>query len=332
MADFLEQLRAGLSALDLPGRRLMAAVSGGADSVALLLGLCELREELDLELTAAHLDHMLRGEDSAADADWVKSLCGRLDVPCIIERKDISAAKVESQRTLEESAREARYEFLRRTALENRCSEIAVAHTADDQAETVLHHILRGTGLSGLRGIPSERELAPGLRIVRPLLEIRRAEIEIFLSERDQDFRQDQTNADVAFTRNRIRHQLMPVLEADFNPQVAMALNRLGEQAGELEDALDHLAEIYLQSAILEQSPNRCLLDCSPLARLPIAVRRVCLTLLWKKQNWPRQRMSFSHWNDLADLMTKNRGAITLPAGARAKKRKEGMLLEWEQG
>ena len=332
MTSFLDQLRAGLAGWDLGGRRVLAAVSGGADSVAMLLGLCELKEEFQFELTAAHLDHMLRGEDSAADADWVKSLCESLNVPCVIERSDISASSKDSKTTLEESARKARYDFLERTALREGCTEIAVAHTSDDQAETVLHHIIRGSGLSGLRGIPRERILSPNLRIIRPLLDVRRTEIEKWLAGRGQDYRQDESNADPAFTRNRLRHQLLPVLESDYNPQVVPALNRLAQQAGELEDALDQLAEIYLQSAILERTPNRCLLDCGPLSRLPLAVRRVCLTLLWKQQNWPRQRMSFAHWNDLAELITKKRGALTLPAGVTAKRRKEGLIVEWDAG
>jgi len=332
MTNFLDDLRAELTAFDLQCRRVLVAISGGADSVALLLGLCELSAEWELHLTAGHLDHGLRGADSAADAVWVKNFCDRLSVPCVIERQDPGELEPDTKQTLEESARRARYDFLERTAVKLDCTEIAVAHTADDQAETVLHHILRGTGISGLRGIPRQRELSPKLRIVRPLLDIRRVHIENWLTERNQDFRKDASNRDPAFTRNRIRHQLLPLLEEEYNPQVIPALTRLGRQAGETEDAFHQLAEEQLEAAVRDRSPRHCRLDCEPLNRLPLAIRRVVFTTLWRQQNWPRKRMTFAHWNDLADLVRKKNGAISLPAGLTARRQRDGLTVEWSGG
>jgi tRNA(Ile)-lysidine synthase len=332
MMNFLDSLRIGLAGLQIRGQRLLVAVSGGADSVALLRGLVELRQEFSLDLTAAHLDHMLRGEDSTADAAWVQKLCESLQVPFAVERQNVKALQSGTKQTLEETARKVRYEFLERTAIQQNCPDIALAHTADDQAETILHHILRGTGLSGLRGIPREREISPSLRLVRPLLEVRRSQIETWLDVLGQAFRQDASNTDTIFTRNRLRRELLPMLQQDYNPQVIPALLRLGEQAGEMEEVLNQFAEEQLQAAILEHSPNHCKLHCEPLATKPLAFRRVCFTLLWRQQNWPRKRMTFTHWNQLAELVEENRGAIDLPDGLTAIRRREWLNVEWESG
>ena len=328
MTGFLDALAGGLDALGLRGRRVLAAVSGGADSVALLCGLAELQTEFSLELTAAHLDHRLRGEDSAADAAWVRELCDCLKIPCRIEECDVGALQVETKQTLEESARQARYEFLERTAIAHGCTEIALGHTADDQAETVLHHILRGTGITGLRGIPREREMSAGLRLIRPLLDVRRSEIETWLAEHQQDYREDASNLNPAFTRNRLRHQLLPLLEKDYNPQVIPAILRLRQQAEEMEDVLAQFAEAELRQAIEERSPHHCRLRCESLTGRPPAFRRVCFTVLWREQNWPRGRMTFAHWNRLAELVAQKRGAISLPDGLTARRGRDGLTVE----
>jgi tRNA(Ile)-lysidine synthase len=247
-----------------------------------------------------------------------------------MERQDVQALQSETKQTLEEAARRARYAFLERTAIKQRCTDIALAHSADDQAETILHHILRGTGITGLRGIPPERQLSSEIRLVRPLLEVRRSEIEAWLAERGQDYRQDASNSDPSFTRNRLRQDLLPLLRKVYNPQVIPALLRLGQQAAEMEDSLRQFAEDQLKAAMMEQSPTHCKLRCEPLASLPLAIRRVCFTVLWRQQNWPRKRMSFAHWNQLAELLTQKRGGISLPAGLTALRRRDWLSVEWK--
>ena len=143
----------------------------------------------------------------------------------------------------EESARDVRYVYLQQVATEQHCGFVAVAHTADDQVETLLHHILRGTGLAGLRGMPAEREFGES-RLIRPLLTVRRADVEAYLTAIDQPFRSDATNAEERFTRNRIRHILLPLLRERFNPQVDAALLRLGEQAQDTTRVLHAIAGI----------------------------------------------------------------------------------------
>lgn len=162
MAPFLEQLTTALQSLQLHSRKLLLAVSGGADSVGLLRGMLPLAPEFELRLVAAHLNHKLRGRQSHRDAKWLKALCRRLDVPVVIGRENVAARAAKRGQGIEEAARQARYEFLEGTALEQGCTHIAVAHTADDQAETILHHIVRGTGISGLRGMSPMRVLTAG--------------------------------------------------------------------------------------------------------------------------------------------------------------------------
>src|SRR5262245_47978864 len=211
--------------------RLLVAVSGGADSMALLRGLCELQKQRPLVLRAGHLDHKMRGQAARDDADWVAETCRLLDLPCTIGRADVAEIARSSGRGIEETARDERYRFLEDTARGLDFPAVALAHTADDQAETILHHILRGTGLSGLGGIPRERVLESGVRLWRPLLEIDRSLLLDYLGSVGQSYREDESNHDAAYTRNRIRHQLLPLLASNYNPRVREALCRLGSQA-----------------------------------------------------------------------------------------------------
>ena len=197
--------------------RVLCAVSGGADSMALLVLL--LRRE-DLQVCAAHFEHGLRGEESLRDAAFVEAFCRERGVPCLVEHGDVRAYAVEQGLGLEEAARELRYAFLERAADALGCDTIATAHNADDNAETILFHLLRGSGLDGLRGIPRRRG-----RIVRPLLDTTRAEIEAFLEENGIPHVEDSSNADEAYSRNLLRRRVFPLLR-ELNPRVSEAMGR----------------------------------------------------------------------------------------------------------
>ncbi|HEY2253257.1 MAG TPA: tRNA lysidine(34) synthetase TilS [Planctomycetaceae bacterium] len=305
-------------------RRILVAVSGGADSMALLRGLLTLRSEFRLALHVGHLDHQFRGAASRADADWLREVCQALDVPLTIGRADIPQTASRTGKGIEETARHARYEFLDQTALEHKCGVIALAHTADDQAETILHHVLRGTGLAGLRGIPRERQLDSGVRLLRPLLNVDRSTVRDYLGEIRQDFREDESNCDESFTRNRIRRRLLPLLAEDYNPQIRQALLRLGRQAGEAQEALDELASSLLDRALESSSANECRLKWQPFKDVPRHLIRETLSLLWRRLGWPRQKMGFDQWDELAGIILDG-GAATLPAEIDA--RREGRWL-----
>ena len=210
-----------------PGDRVICAVSGGADSVALLFAMYLLRERLDITLEAAHFNHRLRGEESDADEAFVKELCGRYDIPLHLGSGRILPGK----KGLEAAAREARYAFLRSLP-----GKIATAHTADDNAETVLLHLVRGTGLKGLGGISPMNG-----NVIRPMLTVTRREVEAFLSEYALPHREDSTNATDLFLRNRIRRNVMPLLLQE-NPSLAENLSDMALGLREDEDYLSRMA------------------------------------------------------------------------------------------
>jgi tRNA(Ile)-lysidine synthase len=217
---------------------VLAAVSGGADSVALLLGLSQLRAASPGRLVAAHFNHRLRGSESEQDQAFVEELSREVGVECIVGAAAADLAAAHGGQGLEGAARQVRYEFLARAADQCGARYVATAHTADDQAETILHHILRGTGLAGLAGIPRTRPLTPAATLIRPLLAVTRQEVLDYLQQLGKTYRDDSTNRLTDLTRNRIRLELLPLLERDFNPQVRGALLRLGRLAEEADDWL----------------------------------------------------------------------------------------------
>ncbi len=326
-ADFLHRLAIGASACGLRGTRVLVAVSGGADSVALCRGLHAIAAEQHLELTLAHLNHQLRGEQSDADAVWVAQFAESLGLPCVTKTLDVVGRVALTSESLEEAARNLRYATLIDIARDRDCLAVAVGHTADDLVETVLHHIVRGTGLAGLRGMPRARQLADGLQLVRPLLDVSRADIENWLDAQQQDFRMDSTNAEPTYTRNRIRHALLPMLERDFNPQVRRALLQLASQAAEVTDWLREQAERLLPEVMLDRSPQTLRLHCERLRIEPACLIRETLLVVWKANDWPLQRMGFKEWCQLADLVT-TQGATTLPGGISVVRRGSLLVLQ----
>ncbi len=216
---------------------MCVGVSGGADSVALLLLLTGLREKLGIVLSVAHLNHKLRGKASEGDEKFVAQLAATLGLPFHAESVNVAARAKREKANLEDTGRRARYEFFARLVQEGKLDRVAVAHTADDQAETVLAHILRGTGLAGLGGIHPKTEC-----VVRPLLGFRRTELKTFLRANKQKWREDTTNQDTTRTRARIRKKLLPLLEREFQSNVVEHLESLAEFAREDEKFLELLA------------------------------------------------------------------------------------------
>jgi tRNA(Ile)-lysidine synthase len=221
-----------------PGERVAVAVSGGADSVALLLALHQANHEqrngravgLGIGLSVVHVHHGIRSAEADADAEFVRELCARLDLPLHLHRADVRARAKQNSETIEEAARNTRYDFFRELCVSGATDTIATAHTLSDQAETVLMKLLRGAWTEGLSAIHPVLQLLPKGRVVRPLLGVTRAEIEEFLRENNQLWREDASNADAAYTRNRIRHELLPALRAE-NPKLDITLANLAEVA-----------------------------------------------------------------------------------------------------
>jgi tRNA(Ile)-lysidine synthase len=237
-----------------PGDRVLAAVSGGPDSLALLHALHLLREELGIELVAAHLSHRMRGEQGEQDALFVREVAAAWGLPAEVEARDVPALARRTGLSLEEAGREARYRFFGRAARRTGCSAIATAHTADDRAETVLLHLFRGTGLDGLAGFPARRPLRPGQptpTVVRPLIDVTRAEVLDYCAAQSLSPRLDVTNESPVFLRNRIRRELIPLLEEQYSPALRRHLLRLAQLAEEETALLDIHARALLQAATL---------------------------------------------------------------------------------
>jgi len=281
------------------GKVWVVAVSGGGDSIALLRVLHQRAKEADLRLSVAHLDHGVRGESARADAAFVVELAGSLGLPCDLgEWKPARAAHFESD------ARRARYAWLLELAQARGASVVAVAHTSDDQAETILHRIVRGTGLRGLSGMPRRRLLSsdPKVSLVRPLLDVSRSELRDYLVALGQPFHEDQSNADLARTRARIRHDLLPKLVAEYNPRVAEALVRLGALAEAMQRSLESSLDELERAAVITKAPDCVVLKQAFLSSVPLFLRTEVLRRVWRRAGWPEQGMSARRWWRLAVL------------------------------
>ena len=224
--------------------KVVVAVSGGADSVAALLLLRELAEEHGFEVVAAHFDHHLRA-DSGGDRAFVSELCERLDVPCMTGEGDVLLAAGEMGTGIEETARRLRYQFLAFAAERQGAAAVATGHTADDHVETVLHHLVRGSGVRGMRGMLPSAPLPgmPSLRLIRPILSLGRTETVAVCNAAGIDYREDSTNAELHATRNRIRHVVLPQLREE-NPGADAAILGLAESARELFRSVEQAADL----------------------------------------------------------------------------------------
>lgn len=229
------------------GDRIGVAVSAGADSVALWRLLEDFRGDLGASLCVLHLNHGLRGEASDADESFVADLARDTGVEFISRREDVAALAQRSHWNLEDAGRRIRYEFFANVVAQQKCAKVAVAHTADDQAETLLGRLLRGAGPRGLVGIYPVRG-----SVIRPLLEIRRAELREYLRTKGQSWREDATNADTTRLRARLRHQLLPLLERDFNPAIVDRLRNLSDIFREEEAFWNTIVDERLRASARE--------------------------------------------------------------------------------
>jgi tRNA(Ile)-lysidine synthase len=229
------------------GERIGVAVSGGADSVALLRLFLELREALGIVLCVAHFNHKLRGKASDADEKFVAKLAAQHELEFFVASENVAARAKRERTNLEDAGRRARYAFFDQLVKEGRVSRVAVAQTADDQAETVLAHILRGTGLAGLAGIHPQAG-----NVFRPLLGIRRAALRAYLRDKRQSWREDATNRDETRNRAHIRHKLMPFLEKEFQSPLVEHICQLAELAREDNSYLDFTARVRVNELAKE--------------------------------------------------------------------------------
>jgi tRNA(Ile)-lysidine synthase len=304
-----------LRRLQVSQEGIVVAVSGGPDSVALLRLLAELRRGDGL--TVAHLNHQLRGAESDQDELFVERLAAKLGLAARCWRIDVAALARTAGDNLEAAARRARYQWLVQVARETGSRWVATGHTADDQAETVLHRLLRGAGLKGLRGIAARRRVSEGVELVRPLLHVRREEVITYLEAEMQEARIDSSNTDRAFTRNRIRYELLPLLAERFNSQIVPVLCRLARQADESYRVEEERARTLLAEAERPRAGRMLVLDRKLLAAAPRHLVREVFRLLWQREGWSESRMSFDAWDRLAGVACGELGGVDLPGGIR---------------
>lgn len=299
----------------MAGSRVLVAVSGGADSVALLLALRGLAKRYQLDLVVGHFNHGWRGLESDADELFVVELCRGLNLPCLVGRRSGASERAE------EFARRERYAFFEATAAQRRLPFVVTAHTRDDQTETVLFRVIRGAGWRGLAGIPFERELPLidgfATRLVRPLLEVTRAEVEAALMEQGQTWRVDSSNRSPAHARNRLRHEALPLLR-EIHPGVDAALLELAQHASVMAQDLDVRAAKLLETALLRgTNGSEIRLRRAELLCVSDPVVSECLRMAWRMQGWPESDMTAEHWRRLGQL-TKTGGVSMFPGAVAA--------------
>ncbi len=299
------------------GKVLLVAVSGGPDSVCLLHVLEKLREKLGLNLHAAHLNHQLRGAESEADARFVAQITEQLAIPAAIETRDVASYQAQHRLSPEEAAREVRYTFLTEVATAIGADRVAVGHTVDDHVETILMHLVRGSGTRGLRGLqPVNRWQFGGkkLTVIRPLLEISREETAAYCHQHRLKPRLDTSNLSLSPLRNRIRHQLLPLLQS-YNPRVIQALLRTGRLAEDELDFLD-IETGRLWHEVVAEGNNAIIFHKQKLGQLEPALQRHLLRAGIEQLAGNLKDIEAGHIDDLINALPKPTGKrISLPYG-----------------
>jgi len=298
LTELLKQVRHTIERHGLltPGEAIVVGVSGGPDSLCLLHVLLGVRDEYHLGLHVAHLNHGTRGADSDADADFVAALADEWGLPATVEKRDVPALARGYGMALEETARRVRYAFLAQVAGGIGARKIAVGHNADDQAETVLMHFLRGAGPAGLRGMlpvtplkdyrllepflqspaPSPQPVAPGIALIRPLLEAPRSAIERYCTDHDLAPRFDRSNLDTTYFRNRLRHELLPLLES-YNPNIRTRLCHTATVVAEDYELLKQLRDQAWADVVQDERESAIIFDRDGWRALPVALQRAML-------------------------------------------------------
>ena len=321
MTKLEKKLRASLRKLSVAKTdRILIAASGGADSTALLDALARWKKSESLFV--AHLNHQLRGAESDADEAFVRAMAERLNLPCFVAQENVAALATKEKKNLEATARHIRYDFLLRTAQECQANVIVTAHTQNDQVETVLLRLLRGTSAAGLQGIHTTSELHYSVRLVRPMLEITRAEVLEHCAHYQLTFCHDSSNASLAFTRNRIRHELLPLLQT-FNGEIGQALLRTAAQMSEDDEYLQGEARKLVDELAEEAS-----LNFKPLLKLHPALRRRVLRQWLARARGDLRRIGATHLLALDNLMMKGEGGSYVELPHRGKVYRQGTALK----
>lgn len=292
-----------------PHDSIIIGVSGGPDSVALVKILQDINaaKSLHLRFHVAHLNHQLRGKASEEDAQFVQNLSNTLSLPFILKSVNIQKIAAETKRSIEETARRERYAFFIESAEKYHASAIVLGHTADDNAETLLHRIIRGTGTLGLGGIPLKRPLATGspIPVVRPLLFVWRKEIINYLGEKHGTYRQDASNYEPVYLRNKIRLELLPFLENQYNPSIKTLLIQLCQILNLHNEFLVTEAKKILASSTVEKRHDSCVIDSRCLTQHPKILQYFVLRELLNALQVPLNEITYGHYAKILDEISR---------------------------
>jgi tRNA(Ile)-lysidine synthase len=335
--DLPAQLLAAWPLAQWDGVHVLAACSGGADSVALVRALIDAKRagRGAGRVFVVHVNHGLRGAESDADEAWLQAACETWDLPFVFRRipRQTNRAGGLAEHS-EESLRNDRYSLLTEMAEEVGARFVATAHTRDDQAETVLFRLLRGSGLRGLAGMQPSRPLSASVTLVRPLLASSRHDLRTWLARLDQTWREDATNASPRYARNRVRNDLLPYLREHVSPQADAALVRIAEQAGEAQNVIDQLAEQLLAACNAVTASDCVALNVAPLANHPPLLVAEALRAAWRATGWPEQAMTHRWWRELAALAQlpdpqspDTTSTLNLPGNVLARRAGDQLLL-----
>ena len=308
---------------------VLAAVSGGPDSVSLVLSLLALQKKYTMKIGIAHLNHMLRGEESIRDQSFVKELADRLDLPFFGEQKDVRAYAKKHGLSIEEAGREVRYQFFDQAAKNHGYKKIATGHNKDDNVELVLMNLLRGSGPKGLSGIPAMREK----KYIRPLIRVCKHRILDFLKNEKQSYVIDSSNTDLAYLRNKIRHQLIPHLQSEYNPEIIEALDRLSHILKQEEDFWDTQTKQAFHNCLIKSETDCLLFASSSMSNLhPALLNRVIRTAIFSIKK-DLKRISHAHINDVVQFcFNRSSGtSLDLPDQIRVYKNKTSIMIKKEK-
>jgi len=259
------------------GDKIVIGVSGGPDSITLLNVLLEIKKEklIDFDMLVCHINHMIR-QEAVKDEEYVLEFCKKYDIECFVKRIDVENKAKQEKIGTEEAGRNARYEFFNEILEKTGSNKIVTAHTANDNAETVLMNIIRGSGTSGLKGIEASRD-----NLIRPLIECTRNEIEEYCKMNKLDPRIDKTNSQNIYTRNKVRNMLIPYIEENFNPNIIDGLNRLSDLSKQENEYLEKVTQKVYKDILIEEQKNQIILDLNKfnLQELVIKSRLVLYTI-----------------------------------------------------
>ncbi|MBW2603592.1 MAG: tRNA lysidine(34) synthetase TilS [Deltaproteobacteria bacterium] len=308
-----------------PKDSVVIGVSGGPDSVALLHVLFLIASRFSLKLGVAHLNHCLRQNDSDKDAQFVEVLAKRYDLPCYTRKKDVRKYQVENKLSLEEAARRVRYTFLDSVASTMQYNKIAVGHHGDDNAELILMNLFRGSGTQGLSGIPPVRDH----KIIRPLIERNRSEIIDFLGQNKLEYVSDASNTDTKYLRNRVRHDLIPLLKTAYNPKISDTLNRLSSIIRSEEEWIDDVVHPFYEKTVKDVQESYIILSVSMLNRYHPALQRRIIRMTIEKIKGDLRRIQFVNINSVIGLLEKRSayGKVDLPDRIRIQREGDALYV-----